>query len=85
MTARPRTMTLEIDEELREFLTLVVSDTGPYQTVSAYIEELIRRDRAGQEAAASTLLQTELAAGFSAPESTYQLSSAAEVIARNRL
>ncbi len=84
MTARPRTMTLEIDEELREFLTLVVSDTGPYQTVSAYIEELIRRDRAGQEAAASTLLQTELAAGFSAPESTYHPSSAVEVIARNR-
>lgn len=85
MTARPKTMTLEIDEELREFLTLMVSDAGSYQTVSAYVEELIRRDRASQEAAASTLLQTELAAGFSAPESTYHPSSAVEVIARNRL
>ncbi len=85
MTARPRMMTLEIDEELHEFLTLMVSDAGPYQSVSAYVEGLIRRDRASQEAAAFTQLQAELAAGFSAPESTYHLSSAAEVIARNRI
>ena len=85
MTARPRTMTLEIDEELHEFLTLMVSDAGPYQSVSAYVEDLIRRDMASQEAAAFTQLQAEIAAGFSASESTYQLSSAAEVIARNRL
>ena len=84
MTARPKTITLEIDEELREFLTLMVSEVGLYQSVSAYVEELIRRDIAGKEAAAFTQLQAELAAGFSAPESTYQLSSAAEVIARNR-
>jgi antitoxin ParD1/3/4 len=85
MTGRPRTVTLQIDEELHEFLALRVSDSGPCRTVSAYVEELIRRDSAGQEAAASILLQTELAAGFSAPESTYHASSAAEVIARNRL
>ena len=85
MTARPRTTTLEIDEEPREFLTLMVSDAGPYQSVSAYVKELIRRDMASQEAAAFTQLQAEIAAGFSASESTYQLSSAAEVIARNRL
>lgn len=84
MTARPKTITLEIDEELREFLTLMVSEVGLYQSVSAYVEELIRRDIAGKEAAAFTQLQAELAAGFSAPEPTYQLSSAAEVIARNR-
>lgn len=85
MTARPKTMTLEIDEELHEFLTLMVSDAGPYQSVSAYVEDLIRRDRASQEAVAFTELQAELAAGFSAPESSYHPSSAAEVIARNRL
>ena len=84
MTARPRMMTLEIDEELHEFLTLMVSDAGPNQSVSAYVEGLIRRDRASQEAAAFTGLQVELVAGFSAPESTYHPSSAAEVIARNR-
>jgi Arc/MetJ-type ribon-helix-helix transcriptional regulator len=60
-------------------------NTGPYQSVSAYVEGLIRRDRASQEAAAFTQLQAELAAGFSAPESTYHPSSAAEVIARNRI
>lgn len=85
MTARPRTTTLEIDEELHEFLALMVNDAGPYQSVSAYVEDLIRRNRASQEAAAFTQMQAELAAGFGASESTYQLSSAAEVIARNRI
>ena len=84
MTARPRTTTLEIDEELHEFLALRVSEEGPYQTVSAYVEELIRCDMASREAAAFKQLQAELAAGFSAPESSYHPSSAAEVIARNR-
>lgn len=48
MTARPRTTTLEIDEELYEFLTLMVSDAGPYQSVSAYVEDLVRRDMASR-------------------------------------
>ena len=85
MTARHRTMTLEIDEELHEFLTLMVSDAGPYQSVSAYVEDLIWRDMTSLEAAAFTQLQAELAAGFRAPEATYHPSSAAEVIARNRI
>jgi antitoxin ParD1/3/4 len=85
MAAQPRTMTLEIDDELHEFLTLMVSDAGPYQSVSAYVEDLIRRDMASQEAVAFTQLQAELVAGFSAPETTYHPSSAAEVIARNRI
>lgn len=85
MTPRPRTMTLEIDEKLRELLTLMVSEAGPCQSVSGYLEELIRRDMAGQKVAGFTQLPAELAAGFSAPESTYHPSSAAEVIARNRL
>jgi len=85
MTARPRTTTLEIDEELHELLTLMVSDAGPNQSVCAYVEDLIRREMASQEAAAFTQLRVELVAGFSAPESTYHPSSAAEVIARNRI
>lgn len=84
MTGRPRTMTLEIDEELHEFLALRVSDGGPYRSVSAYVEELIRCDMASREAAAFKQLGAELAVGFSAPESSYRPSSAAEVIARNR-
>ena len=85
MTARPRTTTLEIDEELYEFLTLMVSDAGPYQSVSAYVEDLVQRDMASQEASAFMELRAEIVAGFSAPESTYHPLSAAEVSARNRL
>jgi antitoxin ParD1/3/4 len=85
MAAQPRTMTLEIDDELHEFLTLMVSDAGPYQSVSAYVEDLIQRDMASHEAAALTHLHAELLTAFSAPESTYHPSSAAEVIARNRI
>ncbi|MDR7127526.1 addiction module antitoxin [Pseudotabrizicola sp. 4114] len=84
MTGRPRTVTLQVDEELYEFLSLRVSDGGPYRSVSAYVEELIRRDMASREAAAFQQLQAELSAGFSASESSYHPSSAAEVIARNR-
>jgi hypothetical protein len=40
---------------------------------------------ASQEVAAFTQLQVELVAGFTAPESSYHPSSAAEVIARNRI
>ncbi|AXC48980.1 addiction module antitoxin [Paracoccus suum] len=78
-------MTLEIDDELHEVLTLMVSDPGPYQSVSAYVEDLIRRDMASQEAAPLTQLQVELVAGVSAPEPTYHSSSAAEVIPANRI
>lgn len=85
MTARPRTTTLEIDEELYEFLTLMVSDAGPYQSVSAYVEDLVRRDMASLEASAFMELRAEIFAGSSAPESTYHPLSAAEVSARNRL
>lgn len=84
MTTRTRTVTLQVDEELYEFLSLMVSDGGPYRSVSAYFEALIRCDMESQEAFAFKQLQTELAAGFSAPESSYHPSSAAEVIARNR-
>lgn len=82
--ARPKTITLEIDEELRKFLSLIVIDGGPYRSFSAYVEELIRCDMASREAAAFKQLQAELAAGFSAPESSCHPSSAAEVLARNR-
>ena len=85
MTARPKTMTIEIDEELHAFLASMVSDAGPYHSVSAYVEDLIRRDMASQEVAAFTELHVELVAGFTAPESSYHPSSAAEVIARNRI
>lgn len=67
MTAQPRTMTIEIDEELHAFLAFMVSDAGLYQSVSAYVEDLIRRDMASQEVAAFTQLQVNLSLG-SAPQ-----------------
>lgn len=63
MRARTTTITVQIAEDLRELLTLMVNDAGPYRSISAYVEELIRRDKACSDAAAIKQLHAELAAG----------------------
>lgn len=84
MMALTTTITVQISEDLREFLTSMVHDAAPYRSISAYFEELIRRDKACSDAAAIKQMHAELAAGFGAPESGYHASFAAEVTARNR-
>lgn len=76
-------MQIEISADLREFLTSKVSDTGPFQTASAYVEDLIRRDMERAEGAAMKQLKAELTTAFSAPDHTYRRMAAADVIARN--
>lgn len=56
----------------------------PYENVSEYIRDLIRRDKERAEAEAFGRLKAELVHAFSAPESSYAPLTAVEVIARNR-
>lgn len=49
-----------------------------------YIRDLIRRNKENKERAAYEWLKAELELAFAAPESSYQLLTAAEVIARNQ-
>ena len=54
------------------------------ENVGEHIRDLIRCDRECGDQAAFERLKAELVHGFSAPESSYQPLTAAEVIARNR-
>lgn len=83
--SRTTTMTVRLGGALSEFVAANVSETGSYENVSEYIRDLIRRDKERVELQAFERLKTELQHAFSAPEATYQVLSAAEVIARNKV
>lgn len=83
--SRTTTMTVRLSGALSEFVAANVSETGSYENVSEYIRDLIRRDKERVEQQAFDRLKTELQHAFAAPEATYQVLSAAEVIARNKV
>ncbi|MCD6681028.1 MAG: addiction module antitoxin [Burkholderiaceae bacterium] len=57
---------------------------GDYENVSAYIRDLIRRDKERKEQESFERLRAELVHAFTGPESSYRPLKAADVIARNR-
>ena len=78
------TMTVRLSGALSEFVAASVGEHGDYENVSEYVRDLIRRDKARKEQDAFERLRAELARAFSAPESSYQPLTAADVIARNK-
>lgn len=56
----------------------------PTTRVSEYAPTLPRRDKAHAEREAFVRLRVELTQAFSAPDSTYRLLTAVEVIGRNQ-
>ena len=56
----------------------------PYESVSEYIRDLIRRDKARSEREAFERLKAELKRAFAATDDTYHALSATDVIERNR-
>ena len=81
---RQTTLTVRLSGALNDFVQANVSENGVYENVSEYIRDLIRRDKERAEQDAFDRLKAELTHAFSAPESSYQPLTAAEVIARNR-
>ena len=81
---RTMTMTVRLSGALSEFVAANVSETGDYESVSEYIRDLIRRDKARSEREAFDRLKAELERAFAAPDDTYLALSAADVIAKNR-
>jgi len=77
------TMTVRIRESLAEYVSRRVGEQGDYDNVSEYVRDLIRRDKAKSEAQAFDRLKAELALAFAAPETSYQILTAADIIARN--
>ncbi|MCB9944582.1 MAG: addiction module antitoxin [Geminicoccaceae bacterium] len=82
--SRTTTMTVRLSGTLSDFVAANVGENGAYENVSEYIRDLIRRDKERMEAQAFDRLKTELEHAFSAPDSSYEPLTAAEVIARNR-
>ena len=81
---RATTMTVRLSGALSEFVAANVSETGNYESVSEYVRDLIRRDKARSEREAFDRLKAELERAFAAPDDTYHALSAADVIAKNK-
>lgn len=82
--ATTTTMTVRLSGALSDFVAANVGEHGAYENVSEYMRDLIRRDKERADREAFDRLKAELAHAYAAPESSYQPSAAAEVIARNR-
>ena len=82
--SRTTTMTVRLSGALSDFVASNVSEDGDYENISEYVRDLIRRDKARREQESFNRLKAELTQAFAAPESSYVVLTAAEVIARNR-
>ena len=81
--ARTTTAKVPLSGVLSHFVAANVSETGSYENVTAYIRDLIRRDKERAEQEAFDRLKAELTHAFAAPESAYHSLTAAGVIARS--
>ena len=81
--ARAMTMTVRLSGPLSDFVAANVGENGDYESVSEYVRDLIRRDKARSEQEAFDRLKAELERAFAAPDDTYQMLTAADVIARS--
>ena len=78
------TMTVRVSGALSDFVAANVGETGAYESVSEYVRDLIRRDKARSEREAFLRLKAELARAYAAPDETYHALSASDVIEKNR-
>lgn len=78
------TLTVRLSGPLSDFVAVNVGQDGPYENISEYVRDLIRRDKARVEQEAFERLKAELTQAFAAPDDAYRPLTAAEVIARNQ-
>ena len=81
---RTTTMTVRVSGALSDFVAANVGETGAYESVSEYVRDLKRRDKARSEREAFLRLKAELARAYAAPDDTYHALSASDVIEKNR-
>ena len=79
---RAMTMTVRLSGPLSDFVAANTGESGDYESVSEYVRDLIRRDKARSEQEAFDRLKAELERAFAAPDDSYRELSAADVIAR---
>ena len=69
---------VRISGALREHVERTASE-GDYESVSEYVRDLIRRDKATREEAAFLRLKAELQAAFAVPDSEYHTMTADDI------
>ena len=79
------TMTVRLSGSLRDVVAANIGEEGPYENVSEYIRDLIRRDKERKEQQVFDRLKAELALAFAAPESFYVPLTSPDVINRNQI
>ncbi len=69
---------VRVSGALREHVERSASE-GDYESVSEYVRDLIRKDKAAKEEAAFQRLKGELQAAFAVPDSEYHTMTAEEI------
>ena len=77
---RSMSLNVRLGGTLSEFVTRNVGEEGDYDSVSEYVRDLIRRDKAQKEQEAFERLKAELSRAFSAPDDSYIVLSADDII-----
>ena len=67
---RSTTITVRLGGTLSDFLSANVGEDGPYENVSEYIRDLIRRDKMRSERQAFEMRKAELIRSVAAPDDT---------------
>jgi antitoxin ParD1/3/4 len=78
------TLNVRVTGALGDYVAANIGENGPYENVSEYVRDLIRRDKERTEQEAFERLRVELQRAFATPDSEYVEVTAAEVIARNK-
>jgi antitoxin ParD1/3/4 len=78
------TLNVRVNGPLGQFVAANVGDSGTYENVSEYVRDLIRKDKERVEAVIFDRLKAELGSAFAAPDDTFGLLTANELIARNQ-
>lgn len=82
--SRTMTLNVRVHGRLGEFVADNVGEGGTYENVSEYIRDLIRKDKERTEHEKFERLKAELRLAFAEPDSSYDVLTASDVIARNR-
>jgi antitoxin ParD1/3/4 len=82
--AHSTTLNVRVTGPLSEHVAANVGEDGPYENVSEYVRDLIRRDKARADTEAFDRLKAELTQAFAAPDGAYAPLDAETVISRNR-
>ena len=77
---RSMSLNVRLGGTLSEFVTRNVGEDGDYDSVSEYVRDLIRRDKAQKEQEGFERLKAELRRAFSAPDDSYVAISADDVL-----